>query len=564
VNSESHAHTQLRVPFGEKDGRLYRPDTVERGLACGCICPECSAKLLVRRSSTGRFHFAHHRSKDCPGGYETALHKMAKQILLDAGRVWLPDREVTFSFPLVFGQTLSETLHFASREVLFVSAVSEKKHDNGFIPDVTALLKNQAPLYIEILVTHSVDDRKSQALDNLMEIDLGGLSEEIVLNPSALETEVLKSAPRWWHQCSLIDELPKFQIVRDELAAKVPGEIKRLELQRQREEIAKRREERAAKQKRERQEALIKNKESARKPWLTMLKRMEHIETKGRLEVASRVADRAKPHLETIAKRLGFDATKWPSFMNIAIDKDWVFNEDRRLWQAAVFDLLIFPNEPGHIISAHQALAGAEKASGVREWAIKLSQLKQTHWNKPYNQNKDDKFRGVWFLTSAENRAIRSPYAVVLSYLKKLCNRGVLAEEPSGKTFRILVSATDIRAMHEYEKKNTGSDRARKGVAALNASLGNVFSEMRNSHVAEQEWKTRRAAENQRVEYSVNDASAIAAAGNTTAIFCRRCKRHHFPESPIDCPMCHSNRLRVVKLTKPYLDSLPSRLKCMP
>jgi hypothetical protein len=126
------------------------------------------------------------------------------------------------------------------------------------------------------------------------------------------------------------------------------------------------------------------------------------------------------------------------------------------------------------------------------------------------------------------------------------------------------VSATDIWAIHEYEKKNPGSDRARKGVAALNASLGNVFSEMRNSHVAEQEWKKRRAAENQRVEYSVNDASAIAAAGNTTAIFCRSCKRHHFPESLIDCPMCHSNRLRIVKLTKPYLDSLPSRLKCMP
>src|SRR5690554_7547099 len=97
---------------------------------------------------------------------------MAKQILLDAGRVWLPERDVLLSFPLVFGETLSETLHFDTREVHFVSAVSEKRLDNGMTPDVTALLKNDAELHIEILVTHAVEENKILAIDHVLEIDL--------------------------------------------------------------------------------------------------------------------------------------------------------------------------------------------------------------------------------------------------------------------------------------------------------------------------------------------------------------------------------------------------------
>jgi len=193
--------------------------------------------LVAKCSVAGRFYFAHHRGAECPGGYETALHKMAKQILLDAGRVWIPVRDVLLSFPLVFGETLSKTLHFETREVHFVSAVSEKRLENGLTPDVTALLKNDTALHIEILVTHAVEEDKSQVLDNVMEIDLSWLSEETVLDPVALEAEVLKTAPRWWHQCSLIDELPKVEVAREALEARVPGEIKRLEWKREREEV---------------------------------------------------------------------------------------------------------------------------------------------------------------------------------------------------------------------------------------------------------------------------------------------------------------------------------------
>ena len=554
------------MPFGEKDGRLYRPETVDRGKKCGCYCPECKVRLIAKCSVAGRFYFAHHRGAECPGGYDTALHKMAKQILLDAGRVWLPERDVVLSFPLVFGETLSKTLHFETREVRFVSAVSERRLENGLTPDVTALLKNDAELHIEVLVTHAVEENKSLAIDNTIEIDLSWLSEETVLDSVALEAEVLRSARRWWHRCSLIDELPRVQAVREALEAKVPGEIKRLERQREREEAAKRKKERAAQQKEERRQAQIRNKAEAREPFEIALRNLEQVESTGWLTMGDRLAERAKPQLEVVARRLGFEPGKWPTFMDINVRQEWVFKEDRRLWQGAVFEPLILEKQPGYIFSVAQALAFAENAAGVREWALKLSQLKQAHLRQPYNQRKDYELRGVWFLTSSENHAIRSPYAVVLSYLKKLCKHGVLAEERPAKTFRVLASSADIWMAHEKEQRHVKAKalRAERGRATLKALLGDVFPEDEKYQVVEQERREHREAVTQRLDCSVNDANAIAASGHDTALFCRSCKRHHLPAPIKECPVCYSHRVRLVELTQDYLHTLLHRLKCMP
>jgi len=197
---------------------------------------------------------------------------------------------------------------------------------------------------------------------------------------------------------------------------------------------------------------------------------------------------------------------------------------------------------------------------------LKLSQLKQAHLKQPYNQRKDYELRGVWFLTPAENNAIRSPYAVVLSYLKKLCKRGVLAEERPAKTFRVLASGPDIWTAHEKEQRQVKSKavRAERGRATLQALLGDIFPEDEKYQKVEQEWRARREDVTQRLDYSVNDANAIAAAGHETALFCLSCKRHQLPTPINECPVCYSHRVRVVELTEDYLRTLLHRLKCMP
>ncbi len=40
----------MLIPFGLKDGKYYDVSEVERGRACGCICPSCNHVL-------GDYHF---------------------------------------------------------------------------------------------------------------------------------------------------------------------------------------------------------------------------------------------------------------------------------------------------------------------------------------------------------------------------------------------------------------------------------------------------------------------------------------------------------------------------
>lgn len=130
-------------------------------------------------------------------------------------------------------------------------------------------------------------------------------------------------------------------------------------------------------------------------------------------------------------------------------------------------------------------------AAGVREWALKLSEVKQAHLKQPYNQRKGYELRGVWFLTPTENNVIRSPYSVVLLYLKKVCKRGVFAEERPEKTFRVLASKADIWTAHEKEQRQVSARAVRpeRGRATLQSVLGNVFPEQEKYQKLEREWQ---------------------------------------------------------------------------
>ncbi|MFP3442539.1 hypothetical protein R0K18_32885, partial [Pantoea sp. SIMBA_133] len=75
----------------------------------------------------------------------------------------------------------------------------EAEEPGRWIPDITATLKNNAKLYIEIKVTHGVERRKAEALDNLMEIDLGDWEIDALADTEVLERAVLRVAARCWY-----------------------------------------------------------------------------------------------------------------------------------------------------------------------------------------------------------------------------------------------------------------------------------------------------------------------------------------------------------------------------
>lgn len=41
-----------RIPFGEREGALYRAHEVDNGLACSCRCPACRHPLIAANRGT--------------------------------------------------------------------------------------------------------------------------------------------------------------------------------------------------------------------------------------------------------------------------------------------------------------------------------------------------------------------------------------------------------------------------------------------------------------------------------------------------------------------------------
>lgn len=190
---------KLTVPFGMRDERPVFVSDVALGLDCGCTCPECGEPLIARnRDFPGRRrvrHFQHARASSCPGGFETAIHRMAKEVVATSDAVLLP-------------RWASGDVVIEPEALAIVSARLEVPLIDGAArPDV--LLRGMAEeiefdvLCVEVRVHHAVDAPKrdllaSNGLDT-MEIDLSGLTDEAVADPVAFRYEVLDNpANRHW------------------------------------------------------------------------------------------------------------------------------------------------------------------------------------------------------------------------------------------------------------------------------------------------------------------------------------------------------------------------------
>jgi hypothetical protein len=169
------------VPWGirKEDGRLVGVDQVEQGLACGCICPGCKAALVAAKGEVLSHHFRHYaETPHCDGAPETALHLLAKQIVVEARDICLPD---------------------CRDPVLILSAEVEPRMD-GIRPDVLLRLAGQT-VAVEILVAHPVPADKVRKLAEIgqaaMEIDVG-YYRGVTLSVDEMTRVVLYDARRQW------------------------------------------------------------------------------------------------------------------------------------------------------------------------------------------------------------------------------------------------------------------------------------------------------------------------------------------------------------------------------
>lgn len=178
------------------DGTIVHISQVRRGLQCECTCPGCGSRVIARKGLLLEHHFAHYRAATCSHGPETALHKLAKQLLEKAKRICIP--------PVEAEQDGVRVRKHNGGDFLFDSVAVEQRR-GSIIADLIACTGTRE-LIIEVRVTHACDERKRQRIRELgisaIEIDLSGW---LRADDAEIEEAILITAPRFWLFNPLVD-----------------------------------------------------------------------------------------------------------------------------------------------------------------------------------------------------------------------------------------------------------------------------------------------------------------------------------------------------------------------
>lgn len=180
----------LNLVYALKGNEIVFVDDVETGKKCGCVCPACSSPLVAKNHGTKReHHFAHPPKLSCEYGYETSLHLAAKDILSKAKRMIIPP--VIVEFP----GSYKDDIVLSPEMEISIDRVELEARFEYIVPDVVVYAGKQQ-LFIEIFVTHKIDDHKLAKLKkrgiSTIEIDLS--TTEQTISPKELSGVLLKSS----------------------------------------------------------------------------------------------------------------------------------------------------------------------------------------------------------------------------------------------------------------------------------------------------------------------------------------------------------------------------------
>lgn len=143
----------------KNDGKMVHISGVLNGRQCNCVCPACGSSIVARQGSIYAWHFAHQGEHHCKHALETALHRLAKEIIRAGTSMRLP-----------VGRQFNYT------------CVSLEKPMQGIRSD--ACVENGTEqLLIEIFVSSEVTPRKEQLILSLglpaVEIDISQVRRDI-------------------------------------------------------------------------------------------------------------------------------------------------------------------------------------------------------------------------------------------------------------------------------------------------------------------------------------------------------------------------------------------------
>jgi len=180
-----------KSPYGLREGRVIEIHEVESGLKCNCTCSVCGHRLVAKKGNLTKHHFAHYEGSECSKAIETYLHIAAKDFLERTKTIKLP--EVVFRL----GSANGHTVTLSTNQVMTFDKVFLEKRTDDIVPDII-VEKDGVQLFIEIAVTHFIDEQKREKIKRIgtstIEIDLSSWDYDFKLVD--LETILLKETEK--------------------------------------------------------------------------------------------------------------------------------------------------------------------------------------------------------------------------------------------------------------------------------------------------------------------------------------------------------------------------------
>ncbi|RED48804.1 competence protein CoiA family protein [Seonamhaeicola aphaedonensis] len=181
----------IELTYALHKKELVHISQVVSGKACNCVCPYCKSALVARKGKIKQHHFAHYHAEECEGAYESMLHLLAKEIIEAEKRFVIPALKVydhQHRISVVLTKSCEVEVDSVELEVSF----------GNFRPDIVLNIGNKK-VFVEIAVTHFVDDEKLEKLKNFgvstIEIDLSKLEpnfDKTTLRDKLIESVDLK------------------------------------------------------------------------------------------------------------------------------------------------------------------------------------------------------------------------------------------------------------------------------------------------------------------------------------------------------------------------------------
>ena len=159
---------------------------VEKHDADEYFCADCGTKFIPVQPAAPRkqWFFRHEALGNCQGTRETAIHLMAKQILVEDRKIMLPylmmkpEPEVYIEYKW---HKEVKLYRLGERKLFNFDAVQDEMWQDGKTPDIVAV-SGERKLFVEIVVTHDIGEEKLNWIRELnvstLRVSLSGLPYE--------------------------------------------------------------------------------------------------------------------------------------------------------------------------------------------------------------------------------------------------------------------------------------------------------------------------------------------------------------------------------------------------